>query len=345
MRVLSNRSHAAAFASRVPGLTLRAYAPYLDLTGIAGANQAARDGANRMWPVTEAWMAAFLERFGSSDPDRDMVVAERDGRIIGYARVAWRDEADGARVVYSQCIVRPEDRGHGIGTAMLAWTEARMEALAREIPGRGPDYRATFSWGDDPGAARLLRDHGWREDGRGYEMVRPSLDNVPDVPLPDGLEVRRVRDDQRGAVWEALTEAFVDHRGQGTKSEADRRQFLEDPAMRPDLWVIAWDGSEIAGGVLNMLVDRPDGRPGGLGRVDGVFTRRPWRRRGLARALTARSVERLRDRGATIVELSVDGANPNDAMTLYTSLGFEIRAVETHWIKPYGNNQRAEDEP
>jgi hypothetical protein len=61
--------------------------------------------------------------------------------------------------------------------------------------------------------------------------------------------------------------------------------------------------------------------------------------------LTARSLALLRDRGATLAELSVDGANPNDAMTLYTALGFEIRAVETHWIKPYGNNQREEDQP
>ncbi len=156
----SSRVDPATFATGVPGLTFRAYAAEADLPGIAAANQAARDGANRLWPVTESWLAGFLERFGASDPERDLIVVERDGRIVGYARVSWRDEADGARVVYNQCILRPEDRGHGIGSAMLAWAEARMDALAREIPGRAPDRRATFSWSDDPGAVGLLRDLG-----------------------------------------------------------------------------------------------------------------------------------------------------------------------------------------
>jgi mycothiol synthase len=175
-------------------------------------------------------------------------------------------------------------------------------------------------------------------------MVRPSLDSVPDVPLPAGLEVREVGEKDRVAVWHALVEAFADHRGQGTKSDADKRRFLEDDHMRPELWVIAHDGDEIAGGVLSMLTDLPTGQTGMLGRVDGVFTRRPWRRRGLARALVARSLALLREHGATIADLSVDGANPNQAMTLYESLGFEVGAVETDWIKPYSSQAETEDE-
>jgi mycothiol synthase len=285
-----------------------------------------------------------VERFGTSDPARDLLIVERRDAIVGFARVSWRDQADGARVATSQCVLRPEARGHGIGSAMLAWVEHRLDAFATEIPDRRPDYRTTFTWSDDPAAAVLLQRRGWRENERGYEMVRPSLDDVPEVSLPPGLEVRTAGENDRVAVWHALVEAFADHRGQGTKSDADKRRFLEDDHMRPDLWVIAHDGDEIAGGVLSMLTKLPTGQAGTLGRVDGVFTRRPWRRRGLARALVARSLALLRAHGATIADLSVDGANPNQAMALYESLGFEVGAVETDWIKPYPAQADTEDE-
>lgn len=70
------------------------------------------------------------------------------------------------------------------------------------------------------------------------------------------------------------------------------------------------------------------------GYVEAVFTRPAWRRRGLARALVAESLVRLRDRGMTSALLGVDGANPNQAMTLYEDIGFEIGATELEWRRP-----------
>ena len=70
------------------------------------------------------------------------------------------------------------------------------------------------------------------------------------------------------------------------------------------------------------------------GYVDSVFTRAAWRRRGLARALVARSLVLLRDHGMTSAVLGVDGANPNLAMTLYEDIGLEIAATELEWRRP-----------
>ena len=51
------------------------------------------------------------------------------------------------------------------------------------------------------------------------------------------------------------------------------------------------------------------------------------------RALLARVLVLLRDRGMTSAYLGVDGINPNQAMDLYESLGFEIRSAESDWTK------------
>ena len=68
--------------------------------------------------------------------------------------------------------------------------------------------------------------------------------------------------------------------------------------------------------------------------IAGVWTRRPYRRRGLAKALLARVLVLLRERGMTSAYLGVDGLNPNQAVHLYESLGFEVHTSETDWTKP-----------
>jgi ribosomal protein S18 acetylase RimI-like enzyme len=328
----------------LPNVLFRTLRTPDDYPGMAEANQATRHSAGRPWPVSAAWLQSFFERFGTCDLARDVLAVERAGRIAGYTRVSWRDQVDGDRVVTSLFVLDPAERDRGIEQALLAWAEERMEALATELPDRPPTYRNTFTWADDVGFEALLAANGWTARARGYEMVRPDLDDVPDVPLPDGFDIRPIRDDAgRGGVWEAVVDAFADHRGQAQKTEADRQRFLEDDHQDPALWVIAFAGDEIAGGVLGVrdAEPAPDGTRRGL--VDGVFTRAPFRRRGLARALVARSLALLREHGMTTAVLSVDGANPNQAMTLYESLGFEIAAVETDWIKPFPHATSTED--
>jgi ribosomal protein S18 acetylase RimI-like enzyme len=62
--------------------------------------------------------------------------------------------------------------------------------------------------------------------------------------------------------------------------------------------------------------------------------RRPWRRQGLARALIARSLHVLRERGMDHAALGVDAENPNGALQLYRSMGFQVVKVFTTYRKP-----------
>jgi ribosomal protein S18 acetylase RimI-like enzyme len=161
------------------------------------------------------------------------------------------------------------------------------------------------------------------------------MDDLPEVRLPPGLEVRPVTRDDYRAIWEADAEAFRDHWGEIDESEEAFLRFVDDPVYDPELFVIAFDGDEIAGLVLNVIDPADVERKGEVrGLLDSVAVRRPWRRRGLARALIAHSLRLLRDRGATSAFLGVDGENPNRAMTLYESCGFRIASSGTTWRKP-----------
>jgi len=166
-------------------------------------------------------------------------------------------------------------------------------------------------------------------------MVRPDLEDQHDAPLPEGLEIREVRPEQMRAIWDAEKEAFRDHWGMGTPSEEDYEEFLTDP-MTTDtsLWRVAWDGDQVAGQVrsfVNEEENRAYGRKRGW--VENISVRRPWRHRGLARALMAASFPLLRARGMTEGALGVDTENPSGALRIYESMGFRAVSKGTTFRK------------
>jgi mycothiol synthase len=113
---------------------------------------------------------------------------------------------------------------------------------------------------------------------------------------------------------------------------------VDDPSTDPSLWVVAFDGDQVAGGVLNGIHRGHDGLTE-EGWLDSVFTRRPWRRRGLARALIVRSLGVLRERGVRTAALGVDSENPNHALSLYESCGFEMVSSASIWRRPLEPDQ------
>jgi mycothiol synthase len=279
-----------------------------------------------------AWLAARSERF---DPQRDVLFAELNGRPVGVAVLSWADSRDGSTREYRVWgAVEPAARRRGIGSALLADNERHAIALARTHDTDRPRiFRGLAAEGRLAG--RVLERAGFIPEGYLFEMVRPSLDRLAEPPLPFGLRLRPVTRDQYPAVWRAHCEAFRDHSGGLDESETAMRRFLEAPHADPILWLIVWDRNEVAGGVINAVYPaRNDALGIKRGYLDSVFTRRPWRRRGLAKALIARSLRLLRERGMTSAGLSVDARNRQGALGLYEAAGFRVHDCLVTWRKP-----------
>jgi GNAT superfamily N-acetyltransferase len=301
---------------------------------MAVANQAMRDDAGAEEVINLESMARQYGHLVNCDLDRDLLIVELDGRTIGYARVEWRNMTNGERQFFALCVLEPGERGQGIGGAMLGWSERRLAAIAPTIPDDRPGQLFGFTYSSDRSGVALLEKNGWRQVARGYEMVRPTLDDIPDIAMPDGLVVRDVAEMDRRRVWEAARDAFRDHRDEQEWGEEDWAQFAGD---LPDhsLWIVAFDGDEVAGGIWNSIDAAENAHHGrNRGILATVWTGAAWRRRGLAKALIVRSLARLRDRGMTSAYLGVDGANPNQAMDLYAGLGFEVATSSIDWRKP-----------
>ena len=308
------------------GLDLRRFAGEEDLPEIVRVLNAENDADGIVEHETldglRAWLSNPSDQF---DAVRDVVVASLDGRVVGVAGQDWIDTRDGElREFRLWGAVDPPYRRRGIGTALLADGERR--ALGSDAARSSPRPVSLGAWSADgrPGA-RLLERHGYEVVRWFFDMVRPTLDDIPELPLPSVFELRPVAPEQHPQLWRANREAFRDHWGGSDESEAAMHRFFDDPSNDPSLWLIAWDGDEIAGGIINAIHEEENEALGlRRGWLSSVFTRRPWRRRGLARALIARSLVLLRDRGMTSAALGVDADNPSGALGLYESAGFAV---------------------
>ncbi len=325
-------------APSIAGLRFRHYAGGADHQAMAELNTATR-AANGMVEVTTAEeLAVSYAHLVNCDLGRDFVAAELDGRLVGYGRNWWVDRNDGTRAFDSLCHLEPTVRGRGIGTAMFAWQRRRIAELAASMAHDRPVIASAYIYGQDLGGQALVERRGFRRVRRSAELVRPDLDAIPDVPLPDGFEVRSIDPTDTALirrVWEAGVDAFSEHWGESADewTEDSYAGFLESPETMPELWQVAFHGDEVAGHIMNTL-DGPAADGSRTGWTEAIGVRKPYRRRGLARAMLARSLRTVRDAGATRAALGVDTQNENQALDLYESLGFRVIAEEFEYHGP-----------
>ncbi len=153
--------------------------------------------------------------------------------------------------------------------------------------------------------------------------------------MPDGLEVRPVQPEHHRAVFEAENEAFRDHWGHHEMGEEAFRQTFDQDENDTGLWVVAWDGNDVAGVVETWIWPTENERLGvRRGWLERISVRRPWRRRGLGRALTAAALRKVRDAGMDEAMLGVDAQNPTGALGLYERLGFTVFRRSTAYGRP-----------
>ena len=320
--------------ARLPGVTFRPFRDASDYELLCGLAARTNTEDRIPWIPTAAQLRTEMETSSGVDPTRDVLLAELDGVLIG---------ATGVERVVRECVpvydmwgnVLTGFRRRGLGAALLEWTldRTRQRATAED-----PGAHVVVQGGaqdDEIGHRALLQRAGFEPVRHFFLMRRDLLQDVPDAPLPDGLEIRAVTQDQRRPIIAAEFEAFRDHWGSRDLTEDAIRTTLEMAELDTELWIVAWEGDQIAGVVENWIWTEENKLLGiRRGWLERISVRRPWRRRGLARALTASSLVRLREAGMTEGMLGVDSENPNGALGLYEGLGFEIHGRSAAYRRP-----------
>jgi len=272
------------------------------------------------------------------DAATDVVVIETDADgPVAYARV-WSEELeDGTNDYVMFSPIRPQHIAEPLFCAIVSAEESHLRAKA---VGKEHARFRTFAPHPGPGIAPTT-EAAWLE-ARGYRpirfeasLVRPDLDNITELSLPPGVEMRPVAPEMIRPILEAHWEAFRGSWDFGEATEESFRQSMEDPLLDESLWKIAWVGDTVVGQVKSFINAEENEKMGRLrGYTEYISTHAEWRNRGIAGALLAASLRELKSRGMTEAALGVDTANPGGAFQLYTKLGFELRAYEAAYAKP-----------
>ena len=253
------------------------------------------------------------------DPAHDMFLALEDGRIVGYADAT---APGAAREIVNVDLRVASGRGHVVERLL-----EEVERRADELGDAGARIRAYANERDDDYRAVLSR--------RGFQVVRSSytmeidLERPTAEPVwPDGLASRPLRPGEERAVYDAYVEAFADHWGFVPESFADWCTWTLGPNQDTTLWRLVQDGGEIAA----LCMSKPSrGGDDALGWISVLAVRRPWRRRGLARALLLESFGLFRSIGRPRAALGVDGENTTGAIALYESAGMRATSRSDTW--------------
>ncbi len=310
-------------APSIPGLTFR-HATAADWPAIADIGNRAQLGDGGDEIHTAESLAGDHEPHDHFEVDRDVLVATIDGEPVAW-HIGYRVIRSPVMALETGGAVLPEHRGRGIGTALLRTTQARLAEEAAADPRPGPRELRTWALETDNADRALITAEGYVPIRFGFEMRRPITGIVPEHPLPTGIEMRPVTPDQHRAIFDADVEAFQDHWGHRTPGEGDFAAMFDHPETDTSLWCVAWDGDQVAGSVMNSIFVAENEALGiRRGWLEHVSVRRPWRGRGVAKALCTASFQVLRAQGMDEAWLGVDGANPTGALRLYEGLGFLV---------------------
>ncbi len=325
-------------APALPGLTFRRFCGESDYPHMAALIAACKtaDGVDRTTKVED--IAITYRHLENCDPQTDMLFAELDGQVIAYGRVLWEELLEGIRLYRPFGFLHPAWRHQGIGSAMWAAGEARIRQIAAAHPPEVKKYFQVDPFTTEKDLIRLLERVEYRPVRYETHMVRDLSEPFPEAPMPAGLEVRPVRTEDIRTIHDGSNEAFRDHWGARDMSEEEYQAQFESPDFHPELWKVAWAGDQFAS-VIHNFIDKDENEEYGRkrGYTEGICTRQPWRKMGLARSLLVQSMQMFKEMGMTETALSVDSENISGATRLYESVGYRPVKQQVLYRKPVEN--------
>ena len=244
-----------------------------------------------------------IKHFVQSDPESAFLLVTRAGEALGCG-VGRPSSIQSS--LYAMVRVLPEHRGRGVGTRIYEALSKHARRLERES-----------LWGrvreDDAASRDFVRNRGFREAGREYEVVLDTALAETQTEAPDGIELVSLADrpDLEQGVYDVDCEVGADvPRPEGDDFEGQPFarwlvQYLEGPGAVPNAMIVALAGDAVVG--YTGLRRRGASSPVAENMLTAV--RRNWRRRGIATALKREQVARARAAGIEQIFTTNDETN------------------------------------
>jgi len=322
-------------APEIDGLVFRRYRDSSDFSIMSSVGRRSweADGVDNV--ETEEEFASEYENLSNRDPSSEILIAEIKGEPVAYGWIGPEPDSGDERVFWHMVHVVPEWRKTALRSAIFRFNEMQIRSISRNQPWHG---RTSFgAWAlDEPNDWReMLLAEGYTPVMQFHEMIRQNLDDIPDNPLPEGLELRAATPKHYPEIWDARKESLKE-KPWFVEGRYDREHYglwLSQPTFMPELWLVAWDGDRVAGMAENHIPQENQAFDRERGHTQILFVLPRWRRRGLAKALLAKSLMIMRERGLKEASLDVETQNTSGEIQLYESMGYRVVKNYAHYTK------------
>jgi mycothiol synthase len=242
------------------------------------------------------------------DPAEDVRLVEIDGELVGYADV-WPHPHP---TYWVDVRVLPSD-DREFRRRLLDWSLERARA-------KDGKHAIVGVWSTDESMRSAVRDAGFKRTRGSYRMRIEFEDELEEPRPPDGVRIRSMRPDDAPVAHAIHQETFEDMWGFFPTSFEDWQHWFLGENHDWSLFFLAEADSEPAG----VALCRPKPTEPDIGAIRIVGVRRPWRRKGVGRALMLRAFREFRGRGMRGASLGVDAESLTGAQRLYASVGMHV---------------------
>ena len=310
-------------APAIAGLGFRLYREQLDLPPLMEICRQIQESSEKGWTPTEENLKAGDDG-EDPQPARDVLIASIDQSPIGFTWLTRWTETPNLRVYLHRGWIKPSFRRRGIGSALLRWQEMHSGKLIKADPHRGPFCFGGNADENQTSHRALLLSQGYQIAFTNVWMDRETLNDLPELPLPPGVEWRAVQESEIPQIFAALTQVLWD----------TNPDYVQESHCDPALWCVAWAGDRIAGVAIHHIED--------------LTVHTPWlavmpefRRQGIGAALLVEGLTRTRRRGAQQARIFSNLQNPDHAAKLYQRMGYRITRRLPRFRKPVEDKANA----
>lgn len=231
--------------------------------------------------------------------------------------------------------VHPEYRPQGLEDEMLGIIEAHAAEWCAQTQSQGVLHTGVQA--QQQRFIDLYTRHGYQVARWFLELERDLSQPILDAPPPSDILIRQMDPETDvQAYYVAMNDSFQDHWDPHDLTLEQITHMVASPSFRADLTLLAFGEDGEPAGVCAGQDREEHNRQHGTqeGYISNVGVRRPYRRRGLARALLTQAMRLLQEAERTTAVLHVDADSPTGATRLYEAVGFTERKRSLIFKKP-----------
>lgn len=250
------------------------------------------------------------------EPTKNCLVLEQSGQVEGLALV-FPEIPIGRSVI--EVMTVPQLEGSQEEQELVHGALARAEALGVRL--------AHVCVLPESGKSKLLELLGFSRV-RTYLNMLWSLDELPEIKLPQGYSVRSFQNGDTPLLTQVQNDAFTGSWGfcPNTEEQIEYRTQMPNTSRSDILFL--FDGENPAGYCWTVKVPVDEGVRGMIGMI-GVVPQ--YRGKGVSRHILHAGMKHLRSVGLSEIGLEVD-ENNDPAVGLYSATGFK-KLGERHWFE------------